>query len=284
VNTIADARSKGKQLLVLGNGKASTAEDAALDADVLLSHVLEKDRTYLFTWPEKSLSPQQHEQFMHCLERRKSGEPVAYIVGRQEFWSLPLKVNQHTLIPRPETELLVEKALQFLSGKAGNILDLGTGSGAIALALASECPNGHVTAVDYSKEALAIARENKTRLGVDNVELLHSDWFAAVPKNKFDLIVSNPPYIDSEDKHLSEGDVRFEPHSALVAEKEGFQDLFTIAEQSLEYLNHEGCLMMEHGYQQGEKVRDCLESLGYAEVQSFCDLAGHERVSVGVLR
>ena len=205
------------------------SDSARLDLEVLLGHVLHKPRTWLYTWPEHELSTSAQQQFDRLLERRVCGEPVAHLVGVREFWSLPLKVDASTLIPRPETELLVEVALELCPQAERRVLDLGTGTGAIALALASERPGWEIMAAEKSPQALALAEQNRAALGFDNVQVVQSDWFARVLQQQFDLIVSNPPYIDAADPHLAEGDVRFEPRSALVAERSGLADIEQIA-------------------------------------------------------
>ncbi len=196
------------------------SDSARLDTEILLGHILGRSRTWLYTWPEYELADSEQRQFDELLERRKNGEPVAHLTGEREFWSLPLKVNASTLIPRPETELLVETALALCPQEKLRALDLGTGTGAIALALASEKPGWRIVAAEKSSDALALAEENRRSLGLDNVQIVQSDWFTNIPPQKFDLIVSNPPYIDAADPHLRKGDVCFEPRSALVAERE----------------------------------------------------------------
>lgn len=257
------------------------SDSARLDLEVLLGHVLQKPRTWLYTWPEHELSGSAQQQFDSLLERRAGGEPVAHLVGEREFWSLPLKVDASTLIPRPETELLVEVALELCPQERSQVLDLGTGTGAIALALASERPGWQIVAAERSPQAVALAEQNREMLGFGNVEIIQSDWFAQVPPQEFDLIVSNPPYIDAADPHLSQGDVRFEPRSALVAKRSGLADIEQIAGEALAYLAPGGWLVVEHGWQQAEPVRELFTRAGLRQVSSRNDYAGRERLTLG---
>ena len=256
---------------------------ARLDAELLLAAALGKSRSYLHTWPEKIVSSEAALAFSDFLLRRRGGEPVAYILGQQGFWKLDLEVAPHTLIPRPDTELLVEAALELLPQTPARVLDLGTGSGAIALALANERPAWQVTAVDRVPEAVALAERNRQRLGLNNATVLSSHWFSALDGQRFHLIISNPPYIASSDPHLAEGDVRFEPASALVAGVDGLDDLRLIIAQAPKHLEADGWLMLEHGYDQAEAVRELLSAQGFSEVHSRTDLGGHQRISLGRL-
>lgn len=268
---------------LLRNAQLPDSSSARLDAELLLSAALGKSRSYLHTWPERIVSSEAADTYAAWLERRRAGEPVAYILGHQGFWKLDLEVAPHTLIPRPDTELLVEAALELLPASAAQVLDLGTGTGAIALALASECPAWQVTAVDRVEEAVALAERNRQRLHLANVQVRTSHWFDALGGERFDLIISNPPYIASEDPHLSAGDVRFEPSSALVAGADGLDDLRLIIARAPQHLMAGGWLLLEHGYDQASAVRELLTASGFSDVGSRRDLGGHERISLGRL-
>ena len=256
---------------------------ARLDAELLLAAALGKSRSFLHTWPERIVPSDAALTFADYLQRRRGGEPVAYILGQQGFWKLDLEVAPHTLIPRPDTELLVETALELLPSTPVKVLDLGTGSGAIALALASERPAWQVTAVDRVLEAVALAERNRQRLHLQNVTVLSSHWFDALKDHRYTLIISNPPYIAAADPHLVAGDVRFEPASALVAGTDGLDDLRVIITQAPQHLEAGGWLMLEHGYDQAQAVRDLLLAQGFVEVHSRMDLGGHQRISLGRL-
>lgn len=260
----------------------SGSDSPSLDAAVLLCHALDKPRSFLLTWPDKILSSSQLDTFHVLLQRRLGGEPVAYIVGEREFWSLPLKVSPSTLIPRPDTERLVEIALEKAVDNQGDILDLGTGTGAIALAIASELPQRQVWGVDLKPEAQQLAQSNADALNLRNTHFLAGSWFEPISAGtKFALIVSNPPYIEKEDPHLTQGDVRFEPLSALVAEEKGLADIKHIATLARHYLDQNGWLMFEHGFEQGEAVRELLTSLGYDQVSTYKDYGDNDRVTIG---
>ncbi len=252
-----------------------------LDAELLLAHALGQSRSYLRTWPEREPDAAQCAAFAALLERRRAGEPVAYLLGRQGFWSLDLEVAPHTLIPRPDTELLVETALTLGPGGPARVLDLGTGTGAIALALACERPAWQVLGVDRVSEAVQLAERNRARLGLGNARFVESVWFSTLGGERFALIVGNPPYIAADDRHLSEGDVRFEPASALVAGEDGLDDIRRIVAEAPEHLEAGGWLLLEHGYDQAEAVRALFAARGFAAVESRRDLGGHQRITLG---
>jgi release factor glutamine methyltransferase len=255
---------------------------ARLDAEVLLAHALGKARSHLHAWPEKLLSTDQQTRFQQLLRARIQGEPVAHLTGQREFWSLMLNVTPATLIPRPETETLVALALQVIpAGKTALIADLGTGSGAIALAIAHERPRCHVLATDISAAAIETATANAQQLGITNIEFHSGDWCEPLAGRQCDVIVSNPPYIKEADPHLQSGDVRFEPQGALVAGQEGMDDLVRIAHCARQHLIAAGWLMMEHGYDQSDQVTQLLETCGFQEVTDHKDDAGLSRVIIG---
>ncbi len=268
----------------------SASPTPRLDAEILLSHVLDKPRSYIFTWPEALLTGEQMDRFLKLINQRKEGHPVAYLTGQREFWSLKLKVTEATLIPRPDTELLVELALGLALNHASQpgqmkaskvkAADLGTGTGAIALALAKEQPDWEVTAIDKSPEALAVATENAAINNIRNTVFLEGSWCSPLAKGSMDMIVSNPPYIRSNDPHLNDGDVRYEPRSALISGADGLDDIRTIAEQALQSLKHEGWLLLEHGYDQGGPVQAILSRAGFTQIRTETDLAGHDRVTL----
>ena len=266
---------------LLDSAELPASPTARLDAELLLAAVLGKPRSYLRTWPEHEPGVEQLAAFAALLERRRAGEPVAYILGHQGFWSLDLEVAPHTLIPRPDTELLVETALQLAPATPQRVLDLGTGSGAIALALASERCGWQVIGVDRIAEAVALAERNRQRLKLGNAEFRQSSWFDGLAGERFGLILSNPPYIAADDRHLGEGDVRFEPLSALVAGVDGLDDIRQIIAQAPRHLHAGGWLLLEHGYDQAEAVRELLAAAGFTAVDSRRDLGGHQRISLG---
>lgn len=259
-----------------------TTDSAQLDAEVLLAHALGQARSHLRAWPEKILSAEQQESFQRLLQARLQGEPVAYLTGQREFWSLPLAVTPATLIPRPETETLVALALERIPADSHAVIaDLGTGSGAIALAIAHERPGCQLLATDVSAAAIETASANAKQLGIENIEFLCGDWCTPLEGRQFDVIVSNPPYIKNSDPHLQQGDVRFEPHTALAAGPQGMDDLTKIAHCARQHLRTGGWLLMEHGYQQRDAVTQLLVTCGFSHVVDHQDDTGMDRVVVG---
>lgn len=263
--------------------RLSTHSDTALlDAEILLARALDNTRTHLATWPEKQLTASQSTDFQALLARRLAGEPIAYIIGEQGFWSLDLKALPHTLIPRPDTETLVEWVLDLggeLPEKSA-VMDLGTGSGAIALAIAKEYPGWCVQGCDRVAEAVDLARYNAQLNHLPQVDFFTSHWFSEV-QGRFDLIVSNPPYIDPKDEHLTQGDVRFEPLSALIADNHGLSDLAEIIDQAPAYLQQQGWLLVEHGYDQQAPVQQLFKQRGYQNIATRKDLGGNPRITGG---
>ncbi|WP_409308760.1 peptide chain release factor N(5)-glutamine methyltransferase [Pectobacterium sp. B1J-3] len=267
--------------LTLAINRLAGGESPKRDAEILLGFITGKSRTFLLAFGETRLTETQLHDLEALLARRVNGEPVAYLTGEREFWSLSLAVSPATLIPRPDTECLVEQALQRLPHGANRVLDLGTGTGAIALSIASERPDCQITGVDIQQEAVALARHNAARLGINNVHFLQGNWFSSLTSTGFSMIVSNPPYIDAADSHLAQGDVRFEPASALVADEKGLADLRFIIENASDYLQPGGWLLLEHGWQQGKNVRQLLQQHGFVLVETCQDYGGNERVSFG---
>lgn len=287
--TVQDVLSAAQQQL------EGMTETALLDVKLLLAHVLQKDVTWLATWSDKLLDSSVIAEFEDCVKRRQQGEPVAYILGYHEFWSLRLNVNSDVLIPRPDTETLVKTVLAFELPDTASVLDLGTGSGAIALALASEKPDWNVTAIDYSNAALAVAAQNAQLLQLGRVQFIQSNWFDAFclynsymssnselsdrpvtsSKKRFDVIASNPPYIEPEDNHLSY--LVYEPMSALIAEDKGLSDIKTIVQGASQFLKLGGYLIIEHGYKQHLQVQEIMRNAGFVKPQSVKDLGGNWR-------
>ena len=258
------------------------SDTGRLDAEVLLASILGKDRSHLHAWPEKILPQETCEKFHQLVKRRASGEPVAYLTGQREFWSLPLSVSTDTLIPRPETETLVTLALEKIpADRCLQIADLGTGSGAVALAIATERPRCRIFATDMSAKALVCAASNASRLGIENISFIRGSWCDPLPHEPFDLILCNPPYIEEQDAHLEQGDVRFEPRSALAAGADGMDDLKRIIVCAHHCLREGGWLMLEHGYNQADRVKKQLSTQGYREISSQRDEIGLDRVCLG---
>lgn len=261
-------------------GLADCSDTPRLDAEVLLAHALGRPRTYLFAHPDRRLDAPAARRFAGLVARRRAGRPVAYLTGGREFWSLPLRVTPDTLIPRPETERLVELALRDIPPRTAlRIADLGTGSGAIALALARERPACRVLATDISAAALRVAQENARRLGLDNVEFRRGDWCAALGSETFDLIAANPPYVPAGDPHLQRGDLRFEPPLALIAGGRGLAAIECIVRQARDHLVPGGRLLVEHGYDQAPAVTGLLARHGYTAIESVTDAGGLPRVA-----
>ncbi|PCI70513.1 MAG: protein-(glutamine-N5) methyltransferase, release factor-specific [Piscirickettsiaceae bacterium] len=270
-----------KDALLIANTQLVNSDSDQLDSEVLLAYVLKDVRTFLRAWPEKLLTNQQRLQYMSLIDQRKHGQPVAYLTGEREFWSHTFHVNSSVLIPRPDTELLIETVLNTIdTNKAIDMADLGTGSGAIAICLGLEYPHAVITAVDQSSDALVVAEKNAKRLHCHNVRFLQSNWFDNLDGATFDIIISNPPYIDKADQHLQEGDVRYEPKAALIAGEHGLQDIGRITSQAKHWLKDNGFLLLEHGFEQSNQVKTLLESHGYQHIQQFRDIQGHLRATL----
>jgi release factor glutamine methyltransferase len=256
------------------------ADSPRLDAEVLMGLVLRRPRSFLHAHPEQPLDEMQSAQFENLVRRRFSGEPIAYITGVREFWSMPLRINRHVLIPRPDTELLVEKALiRTPADEDTRILDLGTGCGAVALALARERPRAEVIGVDNSPEAVRVAKLNAKVLRIDNVTFLESNWFDAVRGQKFHTVVSNPPYVINRDDYLMAGDLRFEPQDALAGGDDGLECIRAIIDRAHNYIVRQGWMLLEHGADQQRAVQRLLEAQRYYDICCYQDLAGHDRVT-----
>ena len=272
---VAEALDWASKQLVEQEGRA--------DASALLLFVLNKPRSYLFSWPEAELSAEQEHHFFELVTQRKQGQPVAHLLGEREFWSLPFKVNPSTLIPRPDTETLVEWALELVPNQPAQVMDLGTGTGAIALALASERPAWKVLALDVQADAVALAQQNTNALELESrVQVRQSDWFEAVEaKRDWDLIVSNPPYIEEGDHHLMLGDVRFEPKTALTSGRDGLDAIRQLIHQAPDYLVAGGWLLLEHGFEQAQAVAELLAQRGFEHIQTRQDLGGQPRITSG---
>jgi release factor glutamine methyltransferase len=261
--------------LLAGNGLP------AIEAEALAAHVLGVARVHLLAHPERAVELEPARRTENLFARRRAGEPIAYLTGEREFFGLTLRITPDVLIPRPETALLVELALERLHPRRGKrVLDLGTGSGAIAIAIAHEAPDAEVVAVDSSEAALEVARENARRHDT-KIQFLCSDWFAALADERFDVIVANPPYIAAGDAHLEQGDLRFEPRRALVGGADGLEPIRVVVGSACEHLVSGGWLLFEHGYDQAERCRRLLAMQGFTEIASWTDLAGIERVSGG---
>lgn len=261
---------------------SNLSDSPSLDAEVLLGFVLGKPRSYLRAWCDNTVMDEQRVRFLDLVKQRQQGVPVAYLIGTREFWDRDFMVTPDVLIPRPDTELLIELSLQLIpEHHPVNIIDLGTGSGIIAVTLAAERPNAQITAVDSSLAALAVARHNAQTHQVTNIDFYQSNWFEQVLSTPYFMVISNPPYIAHDDEHLQLGDVRFEPITALVAEDQGLSDIKNIADKARHYLASEGHLLVEHGYNQATQVQAIFNALAYDKVQSWQDLSGNDRVTYG---
>ena len=269
-----------EQALTLSQSLETLSDSARVDVEWLLCHVLGKSRSYLYTWPEVELSEQQVSLFQQLLTRRQTGEPIAHLTGTRGFWTLELNVSKETLIPRPETEMLVEWVLQQFQKQEFRMADLGTGTGAIALALASERPSWLIEATDLMPGAVELAKRNAQQLGLQQVKILQGSWCEPLT-GQYDLLISNPPYIDPKHPCLQEGDLRYEPLTALIAEQQGLEDILTIIDQSKAHLKEEGWLVFEHGYDQGQAVREALQQSGFYQCFTQQDLNGHDRMTGG---
>ncbi len=272
-----------QSILDLATTILPNSDTARLDAEVLLQSVLDCERSHFYSHPEKHVTTDKLNSFQSLLELRIKGTPIAYLTRQKEFWTLNLKVTEDTLIPRPETELLVEYALkQIPKDRQMTVLDLGTGTGAIALAIAKERPLVKIIATDITESTLNIARFNAEQNQINIVQFIQSNWFSNLENSLFDLIISNPPYIAEHDAHLNRGDVRFEPRQALISGNDGLDDLKIIIEQSLAFLKPKGRLLLEHGYDQGGKVIQLLKSNRYSNINVLNDLAGYHRSSTAI--
>ncbi|ABG41078.1 [protein release factor]-glutamine N5-methyltransferase [Paraglaciecola sp. T6c] len=279
--------------LALAKAQFIDSDSAALDSRLLMCHVLQCETAYLMTWPEKPLDELQLRTYQQLVAKRKTGYPIAYLLGYRDFWSLRLRVSPATLIPRPETELLVETVLNLPIAEDAHVLDLGTGTGAIALALASEKPNWQVLGIDKSADAVALAKQNAELNSLPQVRFMQSDWFSALEQtqldqqnnqhNVFSLIVSNPPYVEDDSVYLQQGDVRFEPASALTSGKDGLDDIRIIISKAITFLPSGGWLAFEHGYQQAQGVQALLVNNGFEQVHSVNDLNDLPRITLGCL-
>ncbi|MDH5358711.1 MAG: peptide chain release factor N(5)-glutamine methyltransferase [Gammaproteobacteria bacterium] len=270
------------QALQYGRGVLADTESPDIDSQMLLCHVLECTTTYLHTWSEQVLNDEQQAEFTALIQQRSEGKPVAHLTGQRGFWSLDLAVTPDTLIPRPDTELLVTLALEKLRPDM-RVVDLGTGTGAVVLSLAQENPTVTIFAMEYSRGALKVAKQNAQSHKLNNVLFWQGSWLTAVADNSLDMVVSNPPYIEADDPHLSQGDVQFEPLSALASGADGLDDIRQIVEQARRCLKASGWLMVEHGYHQATQVQQLFRDAGFVDVTSQPDYGGNDRVVMGKL-
>ncbi|MBS0290590.1 MAG: peptide chain release factor N(5)-glutamine methyltransferase [Proteobacteria bacterium] len=269
------------EVLNWGKNALATQNVPLLEAQVLLAHVLGCTRTYLYTWPEKEVPAQALSAYEALIKRREQHEPIAYLVGHKEFWSLSFIVSKDTLIPRADTELLISTVLNNLSLHSQSVVDVGTGCGVIACTLAHCRPNWQLIGLDISEAAMAVAKQNAQQLNLHNVEFIHSCWLESLPKQQYDAIIGNPPYIRENDVHLVHGDLPFEPTIALTAGPSGLEAFSAILSTCSSYLKPAGLVAFEHGYDQGQQVRALLTQFGFNDIQTFVDLAGKERVTLG---
>ena len=273
--TVTELLQKAEQII-------NSSESARLDAEILFCEVMQFNRSRIYSHPEQIVPDDKSTLFQSLIEQRQQGRPIAHLTGKKEFWSLELAINKDTLIPRPETELLVETALQMIPDDTiFNILDLGTGSGAIAIALASERPDCNIVATDINTNALMMAKKNATTHQLENIQFYLSNWYQNIPSQEFDLIVSNPPYIRQDDEHLSQGDVRFEPELALVAGADGMQAINIILGNAKQYLASNAYLLIEHGYDQKQSVHEAFLKYDFRQPKTFQDLSGQDRITMG---
>ena len=265
-----------------GQNLGDASPSAKLDAQVLLTHVLHCNTAHLLAWPEKELDKEQTSTFLSLVRQRQAGKPIAHLTGFREFWSLDFFVNDSTLIPRPETETLIEFVLtKFTDNQSFKLIDMGTGTGAIAISIAKEKPDWLITASDISIDALDLAKKNGKHHQTDNITFTQSNWFENINTTDFNIIISNPPYIAENDPHLKQGDVRFEPQSALTSGEAGMDDIKHLCQHAKDHLAQSGWLIVEHGYDQKKSVSDCFIEHGFTQIEQSTDLLGHTRMTAG---
>jgi release factor glutamine methyltransferase len=274
-----------KQLFSASIELSANSDNPRLDAEILLCNVLGKDRSYLFAWPEKDLTPQQSATFVQLIKQRKLGKPIAYLTSTREFWSMTFNVNNAVLIPRHDTEVLVEKALHLISNiKSPKILELGTGSGCIACAISSERPDACIIATDLSKAALEVCNNNVSKFALNNIAVVQGSWFQAIDANeKYNLIISNPPYIEENDKHLYQGDLPSEPETALHSGPDGLNAIRSIIQSAPKHLKPNGWLALEHGYNQSHTIQQMMKQSGFLQLFTDNDLSNTPRITGGCL-